>query len=57
MRGQEPGPEAVSAVIQRALESAKPKARYLAGFGLPGKLVLYLRDFLWDTVVRQMFRA
>ncbi len=57
MRGQEPGPEAVSAVILSALESAKPKARYLAGMGLPGKLVLYLRDFLWETAVRQMFRA
>lgn len=56
-RGQEVGPEAVSVVIQRALESAKPKARYVAGFSLPGKLVLYLRDFLWDTVVRQMYRA
>jgi NADP-dependent 3-hydroxy acid dehydrogenase YdfG len=57
MRGQEPGPEAVSAVIQHALEAAKPKARYLAGMGLPGKLVLYLRDFLWETAVRQLFRA
>jgi hypothetical protein len=39
-------------------ERAIPAAtRYLAGMGLPGKLVLSLRDFLWETAVRQMFRA
>jgi NAD(P)-dependent dehydrogenase (short-subunit alcohol dehydrogenase family) len=56
MRRQEPGPEVVSKVVLRALESSNPKARYLAGIAFPGSLVLLLRDFVWDSVVRQMFR-
>jgi hypothetical protein len=44
-------------VIQNALMSSKPKARYLAGIGLSGSLVLLLRDFVWDIAVRQMFKA
>ena len=55
MRGQEPGPQAVSKVIQQALESSKPKARYLAGVAMSGRLIIYLRDLVWDLVVRQMF--
>ena len=55
MRNQEPGPEVVSAVIQQAIEAPKPKARYLAGVALPGRLVLRLRDFLWDAVLKRMF--
>jgi NAD(P)-dependent dehydrogenase (short-subunit alcohol dehydrogenase family) len=57
MRRQEPGPEAVSKVIQQAMESARPKARYLAGVALSGKLVLFLRDWVWGFAVRQMFKA
>jgi NAD(P)-dependent dehydrogenase (short-subunit alcohol dehydrogenase family) len=56
MRQQEPGPEAVSLVVQYAIETSKPKARYLAGFPFPGKLVLLLRDPVWDLVVRNMFK-
>ncbi|TDA65999.1 MAG: SDR family oxidoreductase [Chloroflexi bacterium] len=55
MRGQEPGPEAVSKVIQQALESSRPKARYLAGVAMSGRLIINLRDLVWDLVVRQMF--
>jgi len=55
MRGQEPEPEAVSKVIQQAMESSKPKARYLAGVAISGRLIIYLRDLVWDLVVRQMF--
>lgn len=56
MRRSEPGPDAVSRVIQEAIEAPRPKARYLAGIAFPGRLVLSLRDFVWDGVVRQMFK-
>ena len=55
MRHQEPGPEVVSLVVQRAIEAHKPKALYLAGIDLPGRLVLRLRDFIWGVVVKRMF--
>ena len=57
MREHEPGPEAVTNVIQHALEFSKPKARYLAGTGLSMKLVMALRDSIWDFIIRQMFKA
>ena len=57
MRGHEPGPEAVTKVIQHALEFSKPKARYLAGTGFSMKLVMALRDSVWDLIIRQMFKA
>jgi NADP-dependent 3-hydroxy acid dehydrogenase YdfG len=56
MRHQEPGPEVVSNVIQQAIESSNPKARYLAGVAFSGKLVISLRDYVWDLVVKQMFK-
>ena len=55
MRRQEAGPEAVSQVVQRAIEASRPKARYLAGFPFSGRLVLRLGDSVWDSVVKQMF--
>jgi NAD(P)-dependent dehydrogenase (short-subunit alcohol dehydrogenase family) len=56
MRRQEPGPEAVSWVVQQAMQTSRPKARYLAGFPFSGRLVLHLGDLVWDRVVRQMFK-
>lgn len=56
MRQGEPGPEVVSRVVQQAIETPRPKARYLAGFPLSGRLVLHLGDSVWDLVVRQMFK-
>ncbi len=56
MRQQEPGPEVVSQVIQQAIETPRPKARYLAGVALSGGLVLLLRDFAWDLVLQRMFK-
>ncbi len=56
MRQQEVGPEAVSRVVQEAIETPKPKARYVAGFPFSGRLVLFLGDFAWDRVVRQLFK-
>ena len=56
MRGQEPGPEAVSKVIEHAIESSKPRARYLAGVNFSVRLTISLRDLVWDSVVGQLFK-
>ena len=56
MRRKEPGPEAVSKVIQQAIEADEPKDRYLVAFPLSGRVVLFLGDSAWDLVVRQMFK-
>lgn len=55
MSQKAPGPETVSRVIQQSLEVPNPKPRYLAGVDFSGKLALYLRDFLWDYVLKSMF--
>lgn len=56
MRKQEPGPEVVSQVVQQVIETARPDARYVAGFPFPGKLLLHLGDPVWDLVVKQLFK-
>jgi NAD(P)-dependent dehydrogenase (short-subunit alcohol dehydrogenase family) len=56
MRQDECGSQVVSRVIQGAIEAPRPKARYLAGFPLSGRLVMALRDVLWDPVVRSLFK-
>jgi NAD(P)-dependent dehydrogenase (short-subunit alcohol dehydrogenase family) len=55
MRQQEVNAGVVSQVIQEAIESPNPKARYLAGVAFSGQLVLHLRDFVWDSVLKRMF--
>jgi len=56
MRGNEPGPDVVSEVVQKVIETKNPKARYLAGFAFSGRVVIFLRDHLWDGVVNQMYK-
>ncbi len=56
MRKDEPEPDAVSEVIEQAMQAATPKARYLAAVPLSGRLVIHLRDFVWSSVLRQMFK-
>jgi NAD(P)-dependent dehydrogenase (short-subunit alcohol dehydrogenase family) len=56
MRRKEPGPEEVSKVIQQALESSRPKARYLAGVPFSTRLVLHLGDSIWNFVVKRMYK-
>ena len=56
MRRQESGPDAVSRVIQQAIETPRSKARYVAGVDFSGRLVLRLRDFVWDTVLQHIFK-
>lgn len=56
MRQNEPGPEAVSKVVQLAMEASKPKARYLAAVPFSGRLVLHLGDSVWDVALRRMYK-
>lgn len=56
MRKDEPGPEVVCRVIEQAMRANKPKTRYLAAIPFSGKLVIYLRDFVWGSALRQMFK-
>ncbi len=51
-----PGPEAVSLVIQQAIEAPEPKARYYAAVPFSGRLVRHLGAGVWDLVVRRMFK-
>jgi NADP-dependent 3-hydroxy acid dehydrogenase YdfG len=55
MRQQESSADVVSQVVQKAIESPKPKTRYLVGVALSGQLVLPLRDFVWDLFLKQTF--
>lgn len=57
MQRHQPGPEAVSRVIQQAIETAKPKARYLVAIPFSGRLVLRLGDSFWDYALRRMFSS
>ena len=56
MRRKEPGPEVVSRVVQQAIEASRPKARYVAGFPVSGRLVLLLGESVWNLVVRHLFK-
>lgn len=53
-QGSEPG--AVSKVVQQAIETARPKARYLVGVGLSGRLVMGLGSSAWDFAFRRMLK-
>jgi NAD(P)-dependent dehydrogenase (short-subunit alcohol dehydrogenase family) len=57
MRKHEPDPVDVSRVVQHAVETSQPQARYVAGFPFSGRLVLHLGGSVWDLVVRQMFKT
>ena len=55
MRQQGAGPEAVSKVIQQAMEAARPRRRYRVAIPFSGRLVLHLGDAVWDAVVRRLY--
>lgn len=57
MRKNEPGPEAVSAAIQQAIEARKPKARYLPGVALSARLVLRTGKAVWFRVLKSMYKT
>ncbi len=46
MQKNQAGPEAVSRVVQQAIEARKPKARYLGAVPRAGRLVLRLGRFV-----------
>ncbi len=56
MRQHEPGPEAVSAVVQQAIEAPHPQSRYLAAVPLSNRLALLLGDSAKDFIFRRMFK-
>jgi NAD(P)-dependent dehydrogenase (short-subunit alcohol dehydrogenase family) len=56
MRRHAPGPQVVSQVIQQAIETSWPKARYLVAVPFSGRLALHLGDSAWDIVLRRMFK-
>ncbi len=51
----QPGPEAVTRVIQQAIESPKPKARYLVAVSLSGRFFLHLGDAVWERGLGRIF--
>ncbi len=55
MQRDQPGPEAVSRVVQQAIESPRPNARYLVAIPFSGRLVLGLGDSFWDLALKRMF--
>jgi NAD(P)-dependent dehydrogenase (short-subunit alcohol dehydrogenase family) len=55
-RLKEPGPEAVYAIIQKALKASKAKARYRAAVPLMNRLLSCLNDRVKDRVVKSAFK-
>jgi NAD(P)-dependent dehydrogenase (short-subunit alcohol dehydrogenase family) len=55
LRRQEAEPDVVSRTVLSALTAQRPRARYLAGFPVPGPWVVGLRDWVWDPVVSRLF--
>lgn len=49
-RRQEAGPHAVSAVVQRAMEAPRPRARYLAAVPFAARVTLHLGDNFRDLI-------
>jgi short-subunit dehydrogenase len=56
MRRQEPGPEVVFQVVERAIEAHKPQARYLVGVALANRLVFHLGDSTRDFIFKRLFK-
>lgn len=56
MRGSGSEPGVVTRAMLKAITSPRPKARYLAGVNLPSRLLLTLRDHIWDPVASRIFR-
>ncbi|NLF51126.1 MAG: SDR family oxidoreductase [Leptolinea sp.] len=56
MRTSGSGPEVVTRTALKAITSAQPKARYLAGVNLPSRLLLLLRDHIWEPVASRIFK-
>lgn len=57
MRKTDSEPGVVSKVIAKAIDTDKPKPRYLAGTNPLLSLVIALRDWVWYPAVNQMYRT
>jgi NAD(P)-dependent dehydrogenase (short-subunit alcohol dehydrogenase family) len=53
LRGGEKGPEAVSAVVLKAIGLRRPKPRYFAGVGWTSRVLFAVRGFAMDAVIRR----
>jgi NAD(P)-dependent dehydrogenase (short-subunit alcohol dehydrogenase family) len=56
MRRQEAGPEVVSQVVQQAIETLKPKSRYLVAVPFSNRLMFHLGDFVRDFILIRLFK-
>jgi NADP-dependent 3-hydroxy acid dehydrogenase YdfG len=56
VRKKESRPEIVSQVVQRAIETSKPKGRYLVAVPFSQRVVLRLGDTARDALFRRMFK-
>lgn len=54
-RTNEPGPEVISLVVQKAIEASKPKKRYMAGVPAFNRMMTHLGDGVKDYVVKSLF--
>ncbi len=57
MRAHEPGPEVVSRVVQQAMETGNPKARYVVAVPFANRLIILLGDGIRDFLLKQMFKS
>ncbi len=57
MRQHEPGPEAVSEVVQQVIEAPHPKSRYLVAVPVSNRLALLLGDSIRDSIFKRMFKV
>lgn len=57
MRKNEAPPAAVSAVIQKAIEAPRPKARYKVNINALAKLLMILGNPAWNRVVKSIYKT
>ncbi|WPC43930.1 SDR family oxidoreductase [Clostridium sp. JS66] len=55
-RTNEPGPEVVSLVVQKAIEASRPKKRYMAGVPAFNRMMTHFGDGVKDYVVKSLFK-
>ncbi|MBP2643415.1 MAG: short-chain alcohol dehydrogenase family enzyme [Firmicutes bacterium] len=55
-RNNNPGPEAVSEIVQKAIEASTPKARYFAAVPTINQLITIMGDNMKDRIVKSLFK-
>jgi NADP-dependent 3-hydroxy acid dehydrogenase YdfG len=56
MRRHDPGPDAVSRVVERIMQARHPKARYLVAVPLVNRFAIHLNDALRDRILMRIFK-